>query len=46
MPVPKNLNYDMWLASTPEVYYTVDRVHPQVDMTDQDGCAANNLARA
>ncbi len=28
MPVPKNLNYDMWLASTPEVYYTVDRVHP------------------
>jgi predicted dehydrogenase len=30
MPIPKNLNYDMWLASTPEVYYTVDRVHPQV----------------
>ncbi len=30
MPVPKNLNYDMWLASTPEVYYTEDRVHPQV----------------
>jgi len=30
MPVPKNLNYDMWLASTPEVYYTVDRVHPHV----------------
>ena len=30
MPVPKNLNYDMWLASTPDVYYTVDRVHPQV----------------
>jgi predicted dehydrogenase len=29
MPVPKNLNYDMWLASTPEVYYTEDRVHPQ-----------------
>ncbi|TMI65533.1 MAG: Gfo/Idh/MocA family oxidoreductase [Bacteroidetes bacterium] len=29
MPVPKNLNYDMWLASTPEVYYTIDRVHPQ-----------------
>jgi predicted dehydrogenase len=29
MPVPSNLNYDMWLASTPEVYYTVDRVHPQ-----------------
>ncbi|MBK8089972.1 MAG: Gfo/Idh/MocA family oxidoreductase [Chitinophagaceae bacterium] len=30
MPVPKNLDYDMWLASTPEVYYTEDRVHPQV----------------
>jgi predicted dehydrogenase len=29
MPVPQNLNYDMWLASTPEVYYTEDRVHPQ-----------------
>lgn len=29
MPVPKNLDYDMWLASTPEVYYTEDRVHPQ-----------------
>ena len=29
MPVPPNLNYDMWLASTPEVYYTEDRVHPQ-----------------
>jgi predicted dehydrogenase len=30
MPVPKNFNYDMWLASTPEVYYTEERVHPQV----------------
>ena len=30
MPVPKNLNYDMWLGSTPEVYYTEIRVHPQV----------------
>lgn len=29
MPVPSNLNYDMWLASTPDVYYTQDRVHPQ-----------------
>ncbi|HEY6504989.1 MAG TPA: Gfo/Idh/MocA family oxidoreductase [Chitinophagaceae bacterium] len=31
MPVPSNLNYDMWLASTPEVYYTEERVHPQND---------------
>jgi len=29
MPVPENLNYDMWLGSTPEVYYTEMRVHPQ-----------------
>lgn len=29
MIVPKNLNYDMWLGSTPEVYYTEMRVHPQ-----------------
>ena len=31
MPVPRNLNYDMWLGSTPEVYYTEIRVHPQKD---------------
>lgn len=30
MPVPKNFNYDMWLGSTPEVYYTEKRVHPQI----------------
>jgi predicted dehydrogenase len=29
MPVPSNLNYDMWLGSTPYVYYTEKRVHPQ-----------------
>jgi predicted dehydrogenase len=29
MPVPSNLNYDMWLGSTPVVYYTEKRVHPQ-----------------
>ncbi|HEX5168816.1 MAG TPA: Gfo/Idh/MocA family oxidoreductase [Cyclobacteriaceae bacterium] len=29
MPVPENLNYDMWLGSTPQVYYTEKRVHPQ-----------------
>ena len=30
MPVPPNLNYDAWLGSTPLVYYTEKRVHPQV----------------
>ena len=28
MPVPKTLNYEMWLGSTPYVYYTEKRVHP------------------
>lgn len=30
MPVPAHFNYDMWLGSTPQVYYTEKRVHPQV----------------
>jgi predicted dehydrogenase len=29
MPVPKNLDYDVWLGSTPVVPYTENRVHPQ-----------------
>ncbi len=29
MPIPQNLNYDAWLGSTPKVYYTEMRVHPQ-----------------
>lgn len=31
MPIPPNLNYEMWLGSTPYVYYTEKRVHPQAD---------------
>ncbi len=29
MPVPANLDYDAWLGSTPNIYYTEMRVHPQ-----------------
>src|ERR1700678_3219108 len=28
MPVPMDFNYDAWLGSTPDVYYTLDRVMP------------------
>jgi len=28
MSVPANLNYDVWLGSTPFIYYTEKRVHP------------------
>ncbi|MEE4116491.1 MAG: Gfo/Idh/MocA family oxidoreductase [Marinilabiliaceae bacterium] len=37
MPVPENLNYDMWLGSTPEVYYTEMRVHSQDDIGSRPG---------
>ena len=28
-PVPANLQYEAWLGTAPEVYYTEQRVHPQ-----------------
>lgn len=31
MPVPANLNYEMWLGCTPQAPYTEKRVHPQQD---------------
>jgi len=31
MPVPKNLNYDMWLGPAPWAEYTENRVHPDND---------------
>jgi predicted dehydrogenase len=33
MPVPDNLDYEMWLGSTPYEYYTEKRVHPQNDFS-------------
>lgn len=33
MPIPENLHYDMWLGSTPHVYYTEKRVHPREDFS-------------
>jgi len=33
MQVPENLDYDMWLGSTPHKYYTEKRVHPQLDFS-------------
>ena len=37
LPVPENLNYNMWLGSTPHIYYTLDRVHSQTDYDSRGG---------
>ena len=37
MPIPENFNYDMWLGSTPYVYYTLDRVHSLTDPNSRGG---------
>jgi predicted dehydrogenase len=33
MPIPEGFQYDAWLGSTPEVYYTLDRVMPTNDFS-------------
>jgi hypothetical protein len=45
MPVPKNLNYDMWLASTPNVYYTKNECTRKIAMIGQAGSVVNSLVR-
>jgi predicted dehydrogenase len=40
-PVPSNLNYGMWLGSTPDVYYTEQRVHSQRDVKSRPGWLRN-----
>lgn len=37
MPIPPGFNYDAWLGSTPEQYYTEMRVHPQNSFEDRPG---------
>lgn len=37
MPIPSNLNFDMWLGSTPAVPYTEIGVHPQDGTYDRPG---------
>ncbi len=37
MPVPPNLNYEMWLGCTALAPYTEKRVHPQNSITDRPG---------
>jgi hypothetical protein len=48
MPVPANLNYDLWLGPTPSVEYTEQRVHSQkvnddgtLDITSRPGWLRN-----
>ena len=44
MAVPATLNYDAWLGSTPEVFYTENRVHPQSSDGRGALCAAGLAA--
>jgi predicted dehydrogenase len=40
-PIPANLNYDLWLGPTPEVYYTEQRVHSQSAISSRPGWLRN-----
>ena len=42
-PVPANLNYERWLGPTPEVYYTEQRVHSQIERHFASGLAAQRF---
>jgi predicted dehydrogenase len=46
MPVPKNLNYDAWLGSTPVVFYTRTASIRRRATAGPGGCAASSLAPA
>ena len=37
MPVPENLNYEMWLGPAPWAPYTEERVHPQNSVSARPG---------
>lgn len=37
MPIPAELDYDMWLGSTPYIYYTQDRVHHPTNIESRPG---------
>jgi predicted dehydrogenase len=37
MPVPENLNYEMWLGPAPWAPYTEERVHPQNSISARPG---------
>ncbi len=37
MPVPEDLDYDLWLGPAPEAPYTLNRVHTPRNLTDRPG---------
>jgi myo-inositol 2-dehydrogenase / D-chiro-inositol 1-dehydrogenase len=37
MPVPDGLDFDLWLGPAPQATYTVNRVHPQANISGRPG---------